>query len=307
MRDCKFVLVLRAISKITQMSGRSGNELIINRGQFLAEGDLVGVPQLSANSMRHSAVREPGGLWLIDQYGLAGTLRKEVLRLLIGGGNNATLAGGAESLARFAAMREALPLLGLLGCGLPDGPKPGSLRFSDATLICNETREYVQTIAPRLELPHWLRPARTCVGKWTNYRHDPVEQRADMLADPREEAEHSGMIFGGEAIVPGSLFVCEVTLEGATELEIGALLWSLRLWHAAGGHIGGMSARGNGRMVAMLDTPDDVDADALADAYCQHAIAAHDAALAWLSEVYETKAEKTARKSRKKSEPVEAP
>jgi hypothetical protein len=293
--DYRLVLVLRAIDGLRQMSGRSGNELIINRDQVLYDGEAVGVPSVSANSMRHAAVREPGGLWLIDAYELAGTLKKEMLRLLTNGGNNATLSGGAESLSRFVAMRESLPLLGLMGCGLPDSPKPGVLKFSAATLICRETREYVGVIAPELDLPEWLRPARLCVGKWTEYRHDPTQQRPDLLADPNEVSrpakdgsdKNSSMPYGGEEIVPGCLLVSEIHLESATPLELGALLWSLRLWQAAGGFVGGMSAKGNGRTTAMLWS--DLDDGALADAaasYVAYAVESRDAAVAWLHETY---------------------
>lgn len=285
--DYRLILVLRAASKITQMSGRSGNELIINRARVLHDGNAVDVPVLSANGMRHAAVREPGGLWLIDAYGLAGSLTKEQLRLLTNGGNNATQSGGAESLARAVAMRQALPLLGLLGCGLPDGPKFGALKFSDAVLVCNESRDYVSILAgDSIELPQWLRPARTCVGKWTNYRHDPTERMPDMLADPLEESKHSGMIFGGEAVVAGALFVSELRLTGATPVELGALLWSLRLWQGGGGYVGGMSAKGNGRTVAMLYADDGIDLDAVASEYAEYALSQREAALAWLDDVF---------------------
>lgn len=284
--DYRLLLVLRAVDKLTQMSGRSGNELIINRGQYLYQGECVPVPQLSANGLRHAAIREPGGMWLIGQYELGGRLTKEMLRLLTNGGNNATKSGGAESLGRNIAMRQLLPLLGLMGCGLPDGPKVGVLKVSDAVLICNESRDYVAAMAPEIELPQWLRPARTCVGKWTRYRHDPVGQKADLLADPDEPSSHSGMVFGGEAIVPGSLLVSEIHLEGASLLELGALIWSLRLWQSRGGYVGGMSARGNGRTVAMLHCDDNLDLDDAAESYTAYAASVKDDAEEWLRSVF---------------------
>src|SRR5690606_26438559 len=173
----------------------------------------------------------------------------------------------------FVAMRQAWPLLGLMGCGLPDGPKPGSLKFSDCVLVCDETRDFLDTVGGDvLELPLHLRPARTCVGRWTNYRHDPVERRPDLLDDPGEESDDSGMIFGGEAVVPGSLFVSEIRLQDATPVELGALLWSLRLWQASGGYVGGMSARGNGRTSSMLYFDGDADLDEVAQEYAEYAL-----------------------------------
>jgi len=269
------------------MSGRSGNELIINRMNLLHNGLAVSVPTISANSMRHAAVREPGGMWLIGAYDLSGSLSKEMLRLLTNGGNNATKAGGAESLRLAVEMRQCLPLLGLMGCGLPDGPKPGVLQFGEAVLLCDESRSYMSDIAEGiLELPDWLRAARTCVGKWTNYRHDSTLQHPDLLRDVAEESDHSGMIFGGEAIMPGAILVSEIRLEGATPLELGALLWSLRLWQRSGGIVGGMSARGNGRTQSMIYFDGDADLDALADDYASYALSMRSDAVAWLDAVF---------------------
>lgn len=301
MADYRMLLVIRAVDKITQMQGVNGNEVVINRKPFLFEGQERQVPVLSANGLRHVVVREPGGLWLIDEYGLDGRMNKSSLRLLVGGGNNASISGGAESLRQNVEMRRTLPLLGLMGAGLPDGPKAGVLKFSDAVLVCNEARPYLD-VATRgfLTLPERLRPARTCVGKWTHYRHDPTGKHSGMLAATDIDAEHesSGMIFGGEAITPGSLFVSEIHLSGATELELGAFLWSVRLWQQAGGYVGGMSNRGNGRTDSMLCV--DGDADVMADAYCEYARRMQADALMWLNGVFGEKPAKV--KKGKKAE-----
>lgn len=287
----KLLLVLRAIGPITQMSGRSGNELIINRSRLMHNGEVVGVPSISANSIRHAAVREPGGIWLIINYGLEGRISKDQLRLLINGGNNASKAGGAESLSLHVRLRDTLPLLGLMGCGLPDGPKPGTLRMSEAILLCDESKSFVESVSDGiLEMPDWLRPARTCVGKWQHFRHDGTEQHASMLEEPDQDSGHSGMIFSGEAIMPGALMFSEIRLENATERELGAFLWSLRLWQQGGGVVGGMSARGNGRTESMLyvfegdDGP--LNLDSIASDYAAHAMSVREDAVAILNEIY---------------------
>lgn len=301
----KLILVMRAIGPITQMSGRSGNELIINRSRLMHNGEVVAVPSVSANSIRHAAVREPGGIWLIINYGLEGRVSKDQLRLLINGGNNASKSGGAESLSLHVRLRETMPLLGLMGCGLPDGPKPGTLRMSEATLLCDESKTFIESVTGGLlELPDWLRPARTCVGKWTHYRHDGTEQHASMLEEPDQDAGHSGMIFSGEAIMPGALMVSEIRLENATELELGALLWSLNLWQRDGGILGGMAARGNGRTESMVHAFDGddgpLDLDSIANEYAAYAISKREEAVALLDEIYAppAKKEKAARKKK---------
>lgn len=301
----RLVLVMRAVSRITQMKGKSGNHLLINRDEVLHNGEACSVPSISSNSLRHVLIREPGGEWLIDAYGLAGSLGKEELRLLLGGGNNAWKSGGAENLAHFAAMREYWPLLGLMGCGLPDSPKPGVLKMGAGVLVCNETHGLLSVTAKgACELPQHLRAARTCVEKWQNYRHDPTRKFADLLSSAPEESDRSDMPYSGEAIMSGSLLVSEIHLDGATPTELGALLWSLRLWQAGGCYVGGMSARGNGRLEAMLyvEDGDSIDIDAVAREYVDYAMSVRNEALDWLRKTYETEKPDKAKKGKKKAE-----
>lgn len=305
----RLLLVMRTLSRITQMAGRSGNELVLNREFFRFRGERVGVPTVSANGLRHAAVREPGGMWLIEAYSLRGILVKEMLRLLTNGGNNASKSGGAENLKRYVEMRERLPLLGLMGCGLPDGPKPGSLRMSPATLLCQETASYAASVLQEIAIDGETLPfSRTCIERWTNYRHDPTQRRPELLADPEEESKHSGMIFGGEAITAGCVLYSEIHLDDATPMELGALLHSLELWCGRGCVVGGMSARGHGRMEAMLWHELDDTAE-LAEEYRAYALSVRDDALDWLRDTFakSAKEEKPAKaKAPRKPKPTPA-
>lgn len=305
----RLVMVMRTLSRITQMAGRSGNDLILNREYLRFNGERVGVPTVSANGLRHAAVRENGGMWLIEAYNLNGILTKEMLRLITNGGNNASKSGGAENLRRHVEMRELLPLFGLMGCGLPDGPKPGVLKMSSGMLLCQESRDYARNILFGIELSDNLPYARNCVEKWVNYRHDPTFQSPELLADPNEESKHSGMIFGGEAITGGCILYSEIHLENATTMELGALIHSLELWCGKGCIVGGMSARGHGRMEMMLHH-DLGDLRQLADDYAAYAMSVKDGALDWFRATFSgaEKEEKPAKskvaKKPRKNEPV---
>jgi len=70
-----------------------------------------------------------------------------------------------------------------------------------------------------------------------------------------------------------------------TEIELGALLWSLRLWQEGGGTIGGQAARGHGRLRCEI-LAEDYDQAALCDAYVEYAQSMQVDAVTWLREAW---------------------
>ena len=263
-------MVLRALQKISQSEGNDGNTSVIHRVPLFHDGQAVHVPCVSANSLRRRCVREPGGRYLMDAYGLRGTLSPNELRLLICGGGNATEKGGVDSLKQRASFRETLPIISLCGAGMPDGPKEGCLQMSDAMVICRETASYIDAIAG--DVIGDIETDRSCVtmiGRHTNYRHDPLGKDITEI-DPQRMDEsakdNAGMIFGGEHLMPGVVMAVEILAREISDVELGCLLWSLRIWNAQGGFLGGKSSHHFGRTEAML-FDGGVDQQACIDAY----------------------------------------
>jgi CRISPR type IV-associated protein Csf2 len=63
--------------------------------------------------------------------------------------------------------------------------------------------------------------------------------------EQRREANES-MPHSMQAIAPGTPMVCVLRLQSATEVEFAALGMAITRWMAAGGHLGGASAKGHG-------------------------------------------------------------
>ena len=278
MRNFRAILVLRALQKIMQSEGNEGNTSVIHRMPMFHDGAVVHVPCVSANALRRRCVREPAGRYLMDAYELSGTLSPNELRLLICGGGNATESGGGDSLKQRALCRETLPILSLCGAGMPSGPKEGVLQMSDAMVVCRETSSYVDSIAGDiLGDIDTRRSCATMVGRHTSYRHDPLGKDIGEIDEARmnesvknkdgSTKENTGMIFGGEHLMPGVVMVVEILARDITDAELGCLLWSLRLWNSQGGFIGGKSSHHFGRTEAMLHAPDDVDQQAAIGTY----------------------------------------
>lgn len=104
----------------------------------------------------------------------------------------------------------------------------------------------------------------------------------------KKKASDSLMIFEGQAVSSGAAFVHGFTLHHPTDVEIGGLLYGLRLWQLSGGTVGGQSARGHGRLDTYVLLPDDVDQDELTTAYLTHTEGTKDAALALLARAFHT-------------------
>lgn len=87
MSACIIHCVSIAKSPITHMSGSIGNESVIAVEKVMTARGYRMVPFLSGNALRHRAIREPGMMWLIEQYGLKERIDLKILNFLLHGGN----------------------------------------------------------------------------------------------------------------------------------------------------------------------------------------------------------------------------
>lgn len=348
-RNYNIICLSEALSPISHAARTEGNQSVLLRDEFVTERGVARPPKINGNAIRHRAVRAPGYRWLVDEYGLAGTLTLPQLNFAFHGGS-LTEGGGREDTARIADFQRLFPLGRLLGGCLPDQILAGNLQVWIATLVCEENRRYLEAILGPDRLPARLRPAESCVTDYQYVRGDAIKTRLDLAradepgrvdraevlrgeAPDRESGRRklSDMPFAGQSVMRGSVFLHGFTLPHANVLELGALLWSLRLWQAAGGTLGGQSARGHGRLALSIvardvtsetrvveswETPDgpaaDTETEILADlpvsagelheaatAYVAHARSVRDEAVAWLHSVFAPKAGKAGRASGK--------
>lgn len=283
--DYKVVCLSEAVAPITHMSGSSGNVSMVAREPVVTPRGVTWVPYLSGNAIRHRCIREPGFRWLIAQWGLKGRLALNQLNFLFHGGN-LTEGGGRENTRRIADFQRIFPLGRLLGGSLPDQILAGSLQCWRGTLVCEENRPSLASVIGG-HLPEGrLRPAESFVSGYQYTRGDSAKTQADLMRRAAtEEADSNLMIFSGQTVISGAIFVHGFTLPHVEMVELGALLWSLALWQSAGGTIGGHASRGHGRLkCSVLDG--EFDCAFAIEEYQEHVRATRDEAVDWLEEVF---------------------
>lgn len=279
MRGWTIEAISESLSPMTHASGTAGNESVISREQVSTPRGIAWLPVISGNAIRHRAVREPGVLWLIDRYDLAGKLTLDQMNFLLHGGNLSE-STAHENTRRIAEMHRTWPLLQLLGGCLRNQVLTGCLDVWRGVLVCEENRRAFGEHAPRTR----MYSAERFIGEWQYTRSDA--RKRVMHADREQSTDKSNlMIYSGQSVQRGALWHHGFVVRRGTSLHLGALLWSLRLWQESGGTVGGMASRGHGRLRTelLLDT----DQDRVCDEYCSYADAVKDDAVAWLQEAFE--------------------
>jgi hypothetical protein len=285
-----------AVSPLTHNSGSEGNETLVNTEVVVTSDGPARCPVLSGNALRHKTVRDPGAAYLVERYGLDGQLSLALAQFFFAGGSLTKSTGQSEKLSNLREMYRLFPLIRVIGGCLPDHMIPGSLHCWRGTLVCSENEPRLRRIVP----DGWIdgmsfRPAREFWDKYQYTRNDPAASHVkDLLADA--DGETNQMIYNGETVLPGSAFVHGYRLENATEVDVGALLWSLARWQALDSTIGGQAAKGHGRLAMALAYADDLDAESCVTAYLQHTDAVREDALQFLNDTFA----KTSAKAKKK-------
>lgn len=280
----RWLLCIRCLSPMQHNSGNVRNRSIVNRQTFSGNQRLSRVPILSANSLRHNCLREPLGLDLIRRYGLIDNLDKPQLRLLVSGGNQASEKGGRIDLAAESDLRAALPMLSLLGCGLPSGPIDSRITVSDGVLVCRESLPTLSVLAEGIELPDNAWSALRLVADAMHFAPDPSHHLGFSLNEEARKQDFDDNIFAGEYVIPGAVFISEITGTRLTEQELSGLAYGLSLWQQSGGVLGGKSAHGRGRTECMVfgDLPGE-------SSYVEAVDKSKDEALRWLTELFQPK------------------
>lgn len=282
----RVLMLCQATSPISHAARTAGNEAVVARQSILTDRGVVAVPFISGNALRHVAVRAPGARWLMDRLGLQGKLSLPQLNFLLHGGN-LTDGGGFEDTRLIADSLRVLPLVGLLGGAAPTQILSGSLLAGQGVLVCRETVGLMPPEILSLLPPGNLRPAETFISGYQYTRGDAAKTAPDMLGQP-EATDSNLMIFAGQAVMPGAWFAVDMTIFRRTEpAEFGALLWSLRLWAAAGAKIGGQSARGHGRLFPIVVAgPSEAEQDELVAEYHRAVDERAEDARRWLADVF---------------------
>ncbi len=301
MSDTYRILCLStALSPITHMMGVEGNEAILNRQAIMTPTGRRFIPVLSGNAIRHRAVREPAGRHLIETSGMNGELSKRSANFYLHGGA-LTESNTRVDLAAKLEMQEKIPFVRLLGGSLPASIEEGSLRVDQGVLVCRENAKRVEAMSG-MDVPGNLRPAEDFVSGWQYTRSDATKTAAAVIHPKAADADEKSnlMIYAGQGVIPGATFVHGFTLCHAGELEIGALLLALSIWQASGGTVGGMSARGHGRLQTRIMLPERINAQQAIDRYMEHVAKNAEWTKVWTDTIFSPNAKKEKKAKAKK-------
>lgn len=225
-------------SQAGEPTGLSFDAKQIPAGSSVAQ--VMEIPAVSGNSLRHQVVREPAWLHLCEQLGLRestpgkGPVPAGVEAIFYNGGNIAAGAKQPSNVFGLAqAIRAAYPSLDLLG-GVTDSFDVGESRLNVAGwLVCRENRDAL------VDSPSYDLPAATVSAY-------------DLLDDVTltRQAGETGlgqMIFSFETLCPGAQVLCRLNLSPFTGLRTqGALVAAVETFVGNGPTMGGQAARGFG-------------------------------------------------------------
>lgn len=229
-------------------AGNAGNtRLLRTQDVVLPDGTAARVPFLSAGSIRHG-LRDALAWHMADTLHLDGALTKAGVDLLWSGGA-VTSTGAQVDLDMQRRVDELLPGLSMMGYAARSDIHEGTLRVSDAILVCAENgwRLDPDTAA--------LRPKRAAAyrGEEFGTRHDTAStMAARMIASPdtldAPAVTTTQMIYDTQVLVSGAMLAGSITLTpAATDTHRRVLLATLGLW-APNGHVrlGASTATGYG-------------------------------------------------------------
>jgi len=250
-----------ALSQIhTGADEHTGNTQLLRKEKIFVpdEGGFADVPFVSGNSVR-GHLRRLLAEDLVQR--LDYTVTDERLFHLLRAGGVLEKDGKAEiDVGLRREIRDAFPIIDLLGGSTGNQMFGGSVDIHHLTLICRENNWRTETQSNI----SW----REFIDEMYQTRmHDEPDDTGmdvdfgfDFDADAEDAAGSQQMIYHFDTIIPGAQFEHSVQFESyATELARACLLHGLRLWQDEG-VIGGMSSSGLGRIDIGYET-DLSDAD----------------------------------------------
>jgi hypothetical protein len=279
MQRIRYEFVLEAALPVAHHEGTFGNEAVIMRRKVRQRDGWAKVPIVTGDTMRHG-IREAAAYALLDAAGMleSPSLSEAALRLLFAGGMVTGGTGGSISLDAYRELCELVPTMALMGGCAQNRVVPGRLVVEDATLLCEETRDYVPAwaVAYAEERYGSLDGARAHVESEQRVRMDPtlVPQKRLLLTDGDQakvtqrllssetasaadddlaklETKSSMLPRRFERVAQGSLFfwACEATCY--TDLDVDTLNVACSAF-LANARVGGKRGTGHGLLRALV-------------------------------------------------------
>lgn len=267
MLNKKVVMLYEILSPLTHMMGTKGNEAVINREPVMTSYGKRYIPVLSGNAIRHNLIRESGVNFIFDLLNIEELTNIDQLNFLYTGGSLSE-SSISESIEKIKMLYEKIPLFKLLGGSLRNQIISGMLMVGRGIMLCQENETKLEKYLPKeyLEImPENLLSAEMFIGNYQYTRGDIIKQKQNkiklktknVLFDDiqKEEKEKSNlMIYNGQSVISGALFINEFILQDVKEIDLGAFFASILFWQENNGTLGGSGRIGHGKIKINLLT-----------------------------------------------------
>lgn len=245
----KYTAIIEALNPIahgdTSMQ-RGSNETVFMRSKRLVQGNVINVPDVSENAIRHVIFREPLANHLFNTV-KPENMRRSVVSLFFSGGNmNEKAPGDQNTLSR--QVYQAFPMLELLGGAVNQFILPRSALKLVAIPIAREYMPYLQYLLSDEQKIITIEQSRLSI-------FDFLSTETRTRGTGGEDTENQ-MIYGYETLAAGSQFFIQATVNPKTSsLAVSALGAAITLWD---GYFGAQARQGRGLCtIRQHDFPDD--------------------------------------------------
>lgn len=251
---------LRSVTPTVQGSETLGNMTVIMRERLrMQSGELVRVPIITGDAMRNKLRKEVGDLLLSHVLNEGERLPVNAVRFVYAGG---VLAGkqSPHTVKDWVQYTEVWPMLGLFGGCCNGRMWPGTLKVSDAVLLCKETAYLADDQAQGED----LLTHRSYVEEAQRVRMDPIQSPAHegIVVAPSADDEMTMMPRTYEQVVRGSLWLWDVHV--TQDVQIQRDLLTAAMYPLVAGKFQVGSRGGTGKGVLRLVSPDPTLQEALA-------------------------------------------
>lgn len=269
-RSLRIEGVATALSSISHLDGHAGTIGLHHREKICQpDGTIVDVPVVSGNALR-GLLRDHCADVFWRALGCP-ELPAPIFDLLWSGGSLAKVGAGHALTARqLVQVRRVVPMVSLFGGSGAGRIIEGKLRVLKLTPICAET---AHLLSPDITGDTTALPqARALLQVEELSRRDDAKRpelapaiegmtpalpaadstTSELLPDPGDEPDGLDRVmqmrYGVETIAAGTRLHWGLAVRHGTDAEIALLAAGIDAWLADGGHIGGRSATGHGRL-----------------------------------------------------------
>lgn len=249
-RSLRCDMVFTMLSALHHGQGSDGNVSLFRTGRHVVDGEVMDLPYLSGNSLKHNVIRVPGVQHMLRVLDVPdGGLSRPVVHLLWSGGA-LTTKGSTVDLGAYRALCEMVPIIALCGAAVGNYMVESRLSVGDARPVCVEHASRIPLDRLRAAglVRHDPPPVSHLYDVQLGTRHDPLRSEGPRryLAPPertllddgksaalakREVGEHvekgdsQQMLYERQVLAAGTQLHATLYTRDLTRLEEAAL-WS---------------------------------------------------------------------------------